>query len=350
MNITFEGTNYTLENLNELEKKYPESKNLLQFIRDWQNNNPMYSFETSGSTGKPKKIIIQRDQIQSSAEATIQYLGLQNQDQVLLCLNPNFIASIMMVARCIINNMDLHVQRPASNPLETLRAEINFASFVPFQIYRMIEDNNIDQLKSIKNILIGGAPLSNSAFEVLASLDTNIYLTYGMTETVSHIALMPVKGSHSDANFQIIPGIEIDQDADLCLKIKGKVTNNQWIQTNDVIEIKNEKEFKWIGRRDDVINSGGIKIHPEQIEKTLQEILSFPFIISWRENEKLGRECIIISENHEISQGQLTLIKEMIENKFSKFHIPKSANSVHQFPRTESGKLKREAIRLLTLN
>lgn len=329
--------------------QHPQFTKLITFILNWQQNKDTFQFQTSGSTGAPKSIDVSRDQIVASVDATTEYLGLKKSETALLCLDPNFVASLMMAARCLVNDMDLIIEKPSSNPLKTLTESVDFASFVPMQIYKMIEDGNIHKLADINNILIGGAPLSAAAFDVLTQIKTNIYVTYGMTETVSHIALMPVKETYQNAYFEVLPGIEIGQDNEGCLNITGTVTNNQKLQTNDIVELIWSDKFRWLGRRDHVINSGGIKIHPEQLEKVIETHLKGEFIISWKANDELGSECLLLTEGFTLSNDQFQEIQKEIETTFSKYHIPKFTLAVDKFERTDSGKIKREGTRLKTL-
>lgn len=350
MKIVFERSEYHLNRLNELLTAYPKASKLIDFIHRWQLNEDTFQFQTSGSTGPPKTIDVSRDQIVASVAATTEFLKLKKSNSTLVCLDPNFVASLMMAARCVVNDMDLIIQTPSSNPLKDLDSPVDFASFVPLQIYKMIEEESIDQLARVENILIGGAPLSSSAFERLSKVDTNIYATYGMTETVSHIALMPIKGDFSEAYYQVLSGIKIGQDDDGCLKVCGAVTNQHWVQTNDIVEVRGHSRFRWLGRRDYVINSGGIKIHPEQLEKLIERCLQSDFIISWKPNPEVGSECILILEGQKMTHDRLSTIQQIVERAFSKHHIPKSTLSVDRFERTTSGKVKREETRKKALD
>ncbi|UXX79328.1 AMP-binding protein [Reichenbachiella carrageenanivorans] len=348
MKIVFQGSEYQLDTLDDLRQRYPEASKLLDFIQDWQQGKPSYEFQTSGSTSSPKVIDVNREQIVASARATGQFLELKKSDQVLCCLDPQFVASLMMAARCLIWNMDLALEKPSANPMTAIKNQIDFASFVPFQVYQMIADNNLHQLENIRNVLIGGAPLTPAAFGTLAQLNTNIYATYGMTETVSHIALMPVKGKYSQAYYHLLPNIVIGQDDEQCLKVSGAVTNHNTLQTNDIVEITG-RTFRWLGRRDHVINSGGIKIHPEQLERKIANLLSSDFFISWQANEKLGNECILITKGAPMAIEKLEEIQKVVTEAFSKHHAPKRAVNVDTFEHTASGKIKREETRIKAL-
>ncbi|SMD38032.1 O-succinylbenzoic acid--CoA ligase [Reichenbachiella faecimaris] len=350
MKIVFERSEYHLDRLSELLTKYPNAAKIVDFINHWQQNARTFQFQTSGSTGTSKSIDVSRTQIVASVQATTEFLGLKKNQSALLCLDPSFVASLMMVARCLVNDMNLILQRPSSTPLKEFDYPIDFASFVPVQIYKMIEDGTIGHLAKIQNILIGGAPLSSMAFETLAKIDTNIYATYGMTETVSHVALMPVKGEYKNAQYEVLPGITLNQDAEECLGILGTVTNHEWLQTNDIVKLTDSNKFQWLGRRDHVINSGGIKIHPEQLEKFIEGYIFTDFIISWKPNDQLGSECMIIAESCQVEKKVLDQIQSIVTQNFSKYHAPKSALFIDEFIRTDSGKVKREATRRKALD
>ncbi|UXP32007.1 AMP-binding protein [Reichenbachiella agarivorans] len=342
MKIIFQNTIYSPDELNQLSKTYLGSQPLCQFISHWLEGHSDFTFQTSGSTGIPKNISVQRRQIEASVHATADFLNLKASDQVLLCLNPQYIASIMMAARALVLDMDLYIQAPSANPLTTLNHTIDFASFVPFQIYQMIQENSILQLEGIKNVLIGGAPLNQETFDILSSLNNNCYLTYGMTETVSHIALMKISGDYQQACYDVLDGIKIGNNDEQCLQIQGVVTNDQWIQTTDVVELISERQFRWLGRADHVINSGGIKIHPEQLEKYLSSLITTgEFFIGGISDSKLNERCVLVTESP-MSPDKFVQIQESVAEHFSKHHVPKAYFHLPTFIKTESGKLKRK--------
>ncbi|RJE72657.1 MULTISPECIES: AMP-binding protein [Reichenbachiella] len=342
MKIHFENTVYSPQEFVQLASTVPSYAALFAFIEGWLSDQKTFHFQSSGSTGKPKKIEIKRRQIETSVFASARALSLSPKDRVLLCLSPAYIASTMMMARALILDMDIYIEKPSANPLHLLDHPIDFASFVPFQIYKMIEDRSFGQLEGIKNILIGGAPLSGEAFDILSSLNTNIYLTYGMTETVSHIALMKVQGKSEDAYYDVIDGVKIGQDEAQCLNISGIITDNQRIQTTDVVQILSPKKFLWLGRADFVINSGGIKIHPEQLEKTIASLLpQTHYFISSVADTQLGSKCVLITETA-ITDALFGQIQALITDQFSKHHSPKEQHTITPFITTESGKLNRK--------
>jgi O-succinylbenzoic acid--CoA ligase len=345
MKIVFDSVNYPLENIGILRKEYPESLPIIRFIERWKVGADDFEMQTSGSSGAPKKISVTRKQILASVEATKHFLNLESNDIILLSLDPQYIASLMMVARALVLDMDILLIRPAANPLKD-SPECDFASFVPFQLYKMIAEGNVGELKSIKNILIGGAPLSQEAFELIAQIDTNIYITYGMTETVSHVALMPVKGQFEEACFRLVAGIEMKLDEHDCINLKGAVTGEKWIETNDVAQRIDTNSFRWLGRRDLIINSGGVKIHPESLEILIHQVLSksdttFNFFISYVDDALLGQKCVLVVEGNGFSEQIFLTIKTAITTSLSKYHVPQLLFLSKKFTMTDSGKIKR---------
>lgn len=344
MKIFYNNESFNLKEIQLIFEKENAYSNLIKFITEWINNQPFYEFKTSGSTGKPKTINVKRSQISSSVMMTKKALGLQSQDTVLICLNPEYIATIMMVARCLILDMNIVFIKTKSNPFKDFQdnIKIDFASFVPFQIENIINNNQLDRLENIKNILIGGVAISRQLREKLKTMNTNIYQSYGMTETVSHIALMNL---HTETNFQVLEGIEIKKDERDCIAIKGNVTDNKWIQTNDIIDLINPKEFKWLGRFDNVINSGGIKIFIEELESFTHEVLQQynfknSFFFYGIKDDKLGEKICLVFEIRKPAKELLDILENRIISNFSKYHLPKKIHAIKSFKRT-SGKIMR---------
>lgn len=345
MKIYINNKEYQLADLESFVSKNSEYLKLMKFIQDWGAGKQIFNFQTSGSTGRPKEISITRTQITSSVLATKKALSLDQNDQVLICLNPEYIATTMMVARCLILDLDIHIIKPSADPFKLINDEIviNFASFVPLQIEAILNNKNANKLEKIRNILIGGAPLSADLINQLSALNTNIYQSYGMTETVSHIALMNLK---TDDFFNTIEGIEVQTDNRQCLAIKGTVTNNIWVQTNDVVELINPTKFRWLGRADNIINSGGVKIFPETLEALVFDLLKQynfqnSFFFYGQKNEKFGEVIGLIFEKDKPNKTILDTLNNSIIKRFSKYHIPKTITTINAFSRTESGKIKR---------
>lgn len=345
MQILFKNQTFTPKQVRKFVNLDESYTKLGQFIEDWVSGSHHFTFHSSGSTGTPKAINITRNQIIASVNATASALSLQPNQTILLCLNPDYIASIMMMARALVLDMDILIIQPCADPLAVIEQKVDFASFVPFQIYQMIESGSISHLNKIKKVLIGGAPLNESGYKQLAQLDTEAYLTYGMTETVSHVALMPIVGDYHQSQYHVLPHIIFGEDEG-CLWVQGEVTNGVKIQTNDVVELTSNGTFKWLGRKDYVINSGGVKIHPELVERVIQTAfdqhqISNAFYLTSKADPKLGEILLLMIESTAEVDSIMRIISEPIQSSFTKYHIPREIIYQQEFERTPSGKIKR---------
>lgn len=312
----------------------PWQKEIYLFIRDWFSEDEFINSKTSGSTGIPKEIKISKSAMKMSAEMTGKFFGLNEGNSALLCMPVNFIAGKMMIVRAIELKLKLFCVEPKSKIDLGFINQIDFAPMTPMQV-----EGSINKISKIKILLIGGAPLSEELRTQLLNLETQIFESYGMTETITHIALKEI----SEEFFTTLKGISISKDERDCLVIKTPYFEEEII-TNDIVEIKEENQFKWLGRFDNVINSGGIKLFPEQIEAKLKPIVREEFIISSLPDNTLGEKLILIIEGIE------TLNFELETLNLSKFEIPKEIYFVKEFPRTESGKIKRNELLNLIKN
>lgn len=302
-------------------------KEIVDFLNEWFSDKDFILSKTSGSTGIPKEIRIPKSAMKMSAELTGEFFGLKKGDTALLCMPVNFIAGKMMIVRAIELKLKLYCIQPKS---EINLSEFPILDFVPMTPMQV--KNSFESLSKIKILLIGGAPVSNELRRQLSKLQIRIFESYGMTETITHIALKEI----SDEWFSILPKVKIRKDNRGCLVIKTPYFEEEII-TNDLVEIKNEIQFKWLGRFDNVINSGGIKLFPEQIEKKLKPFIKEEFIISSIPDEKLGQKLVLIIE----SELPLDLDLGKFAEVLGKFEIPKETYFLEKFPRTESGKIQR---------
>ena len=317
-----------IENISDDEKK------VIKVITAWQDNTPFFELTTSGSTGQPTAIQLHRDQIQYSARSSLAFLDPSRSfKSTLLCINPDFIGGLMVIIRSLIQGMDLTVI-PASSSFEHLPIDKTFdlSSMVPLQLQSLI-DQQSDKLNQFRTILIGGAPLSASYIADLANFPhLQVYQTYGMTETASHIALKNL--SEQETTYRTLGDVQIDIDDRQCLKLMGTITNNQWIQTNDVVHIISDSEFEWLGRADFTINSAGIKIHPEILEEQLSSQIKFPFFVAGIDDDKLGQKAILLIE----SENEVSMDFSAID----RYKRPKEVHYLNQFRYTQSGKINRK--------
>lgn len=306
-----------------LTERYNEHENfVLKIIRKWCSNATFFTHQTSGSTGRPKNIEISREQIEISSRATMNFIDPEGQIKTsLLCLSPLHIGGAMVIYRALIFSHDLTIVEPGSKVFEGFDSEsFDLVSMVPLQFKAL----SPAQLNQFSVVLIGGAPI-----EVTQSVSTaKVYSTFGMTETVSHVALRLI----DEDIFRTTGDTEVDINEAQQLMIRGAITNNKWMVTNDLAEIRSKTEFLWIGRNDFVINTGGIKVNPEIVEQKLSDQMTGDYIITSLPDERLGNKVILISSEP----------KQSIDfGKLSKYERPKSLYFDRKIFKTTNGKLDR---------
>lgn len=320
---------------------------VLNTVRDWERGVKTFIFKTSGSTGEPKSIKIERARMHLSAQATMDFLHLDS-GSCLLCLDPEYIAGKMMIIRSLVRNMDLYALQPSSNPFKDLPEDIStdLCAIVPLQLYNILQnDSTRNKFKRVRNVLIGGADLSDELIKLIRPFPNHIYHTFGMTETVSHIALRRISGDTPDEYFKAVPGVKFRVDDRGCLVIHGEITGNMPFITNDRVELMDHSKFKWLGRIDHVINSGGVKIMVELLEKKIEIILKerqeyIPFFIAGIPDKKLGQKIAIILETgtKKVNKNHL---QKILKNKIDAYEMPKHWRFIPAFIRTASQKMDR---------
>lgn len=334
------------KNFSQQEKFIAQVEN---FSRQWNSGQAEFEFHTSGSTGTPKKLIVSRRQMMSSAEATIQALNLSANQTALVCLDITMIAGAMMMVRAMIAEMTVYITPPTANPLEFLNENdgIDFAAFVPYQLKSIMStQTGVEKLNKLKVFISGGAPLPLSIEEKIRSnITCQAFQTYGMTETVSHIALRSLTKSHSE-EYTVLPGVEINQDARGCLIVTGAATNFKPIITNDLVKIQAKGRFKWLGRVDNVINSGGVKVHAEKVEtaayKALHKMmLTRNVLVLGKNDPKLGQKTILLVEGAAFNTKSFA---DELSSYLNKYEYPKEIIFLDKFPLTLSGKINRQEL------
>ena len=317
--------------------KYSQSisKEINQFLREWFSTDSHILVMTSGSTGNPKNIHLRKDFMINSALATGCYFQLGENTKALCCLPIKFIAGKMMLVRALTLGWDLDVIESTSNPLQEITKQYDFSAMVPLQLR-----NSISKIDQIKTLIVGGGVVSRELKKAIQTIDTNCYATYGMTETITHIAVKKLnKFSQSELEsesvYKTLPDVTISKDKRSCLVIRAPKISNENIITNDVIELISKSEFNWKGRLDHVINSGGVKLHPEEIEQKLSNTIYSRFFVAGIPDEMLGEKCILVieGENYPITKKHFS--------KLSRFEIPKAIFFIPKFIETGSGKIQR---------
>jgi O-succinylbenzoic acid--CoA ligase len=304
-----------------------------KFILEWLDGNDFITVKTSGSTGTPKNIPLQKEHVFNSAEATVTYFDLKENTKALLCLPSEYIAGKMMLVRAMTAGWDLHTVAPDKNPLENIDGEFDFTAMVPYQVFHSLVD-----LHKVKKLIIGGGAVPWKLEKELQKCKTHIFATYGMTETISHIAVRPLNGKEKSTIFSALPKVNFLQTENDCLQIQAPEISEEIVVTNDVVELVSPTSFKFLGRIDNVINTGGVKVHPETVEEKLSLHINQSFFIASEKDEALGERVILIIESKK--QWQLEDYSEAFE-ALSTYEKPKKIYSLPQFIYTETGKIKR---------
>ena len=331
---------------------------LEDFLSEWNNGSDRVLVHTSGSTGKPKPMMVEKKRMLNSARITCDFLGLKPGDSALLCMSLDYIAGKMVVVRSIERHLHLISVPPSGHPLKDVDEEITFAAMVPMQVYNTLQvPEERERLSRIRHLIIGGGAIDAALEQELQSLpgDIAIWSTYGMTETLSHIALRRINGDEASEWYQPFDSVRISQTEEGCLVIDAPQVCAETLVTNDIVEIepyiynKVEKlRFRIKGRKDNVICSGGIKIQIEEVETLLKPHLEKPFMLAKKKDGKFGEIAVLLSEDEDIKKVEAT-VRRLLSDESEKssdhkkytYWIPKEFRYVEHLPLTETGKPKR---------
>lgn len=312
--------------INEIKfDKNPLCEEIGHFLEDFLSDKSTFELKTSGSTGTPKIIALDKQAMRASAQATLSFLNLKKGDTALICLSPTYIAGVMMLVRWLEGDLHLITNSVSSTPLKDIDHTIDFAALVPFQAEASLND-----LHKVKKLILGGAPISKETETRLLGIDSDIYHTYGMTETISHIAMRKL----GESAFKALPDVTLAVDERECLNITAPKIEVHHLQTNDVVQLISNTEFVWQGRADFVINSGGIKFHPEQVEHKIN-IPDRAFFVAGVTDERLGEKMVLLIEGAEEKLPETAFVA------LGKYEKPKEIYFVPSFERTNSGKINR---------
>ena len=343
---------------------------LEDFLSEWNNDSDRVLVHTSGSTGKPKPMMVEKKRMLNSARITCDFLGLKPGDSALLCMSLDYIAGKMVVVRSIERHLHLISVSPSGHPLKDVNKEITFAAMVPMQVYNTLQvPEERARLCRISHLIIGGGAIDEALEQKLKALpgDIAIWSTYGMTETLSHIALRRINGAEASEWYQPFDSVRISQTDEGCLVIDAPQVCAEPLVTNDIVEIesyiynKEEKHdkveklrFRIKGRKDNVICSGGIKIQIEEVEALLKPHLEKPFMIAKKKDEKFGEIAVLLTEDEDLKKVEATIRRLLSgksddSNKSSesanhKYWIPREYLHVDHLPLTETGKPKRSIL------
>ena len=298
-----------------------------EFLLDWFDHKEYIEMKTSGTTGLPKVVKLEKQAMIQSALATGDFFELEPRNKALLCLPVQFVAGKMMLVRSLILGLDLDIVTPSTAPLALNETKYDFVAMVPLQV-----QNSIEALVNVKKLIIGGAKMDSALEAKLLPLKTEIYETYGMTETITHIAAKKL----GENVFTVLPNVKIAQDDRGCLIITVPSISDEPIVTNDLVEVIRENQFIFLGRIDNVVNSGGVKLIPEQIEAKLIEKIDSRFFVTGLPDPVLGEKLVLVIE------GEKQDFAADFFDVLDKFEKPKEIVFVPKFKENENGKLLRK--------
>ena len=323
----------------------------MAFIDEWNNDSAYVEVKTSGSTGEPKRMLVEKRRMLNSARITCDFLGLKPGDTALLCMSTDYIAGKMMVVRSIERGLKLIEVPPCGHPLDIKHLTLNikhsqfsifnfqfdFAAMVPMQVYNSLQvPEEKERLMAIRHLIIGGGAIDEAMEAELRTFPHAVWSTYGMTETLSHIALRRISGPEASEWYMPFPTVKLSTTDEGCLVIDAPEVCAQPLTTNDIVELKSDGRFRIRGRKDNVICSGGIKIQIEEVEQILKKYMRVPYIISKRKDEKFGEIVVLLTE------GDTAEAQTICEQVLPKYHQPKVYLHVNQIPLTETGKPARK--------
>ena len=323
----------------------------MAFIDEWNNDSAYVEVKTSGSTGEPKRMLVEKRRMLNSARITCDFLGLKPGDTALLCMSTDYIAGKMMVVRSIERDLKLIEVEPCGHPLDIKHLTLNikhsqfsifnfqfdFAAMVPMQVYNSLQvPEEKERLMAIRHLIIGGGAIDEAMEAELRTFPHAVWSTYGMTETLSHIALRRISGPEASEWYMPFPTVRLSTTDEGCLVIDAPEVCAQTLTTNDIVELKSDGRFRIRGRKDNVICSGGIKIQIEEVEQILKKYMRVPYIISKRKDEKFGEIVVLLTE------GDTVEAQTICQQVLPKYHQPKVYLHVNQIPLTETGKPARK--------
>lgn len=347
--LLLEGKKYLPEDIKHLSANACETtpsflSDLFHFLADWFDGSPFMTVHTSGSTGTPKVLTVRKEQMMQSARITCEFLHLCAGDAALLCMPLQYIAGKMMVVRALVAGLNLILRTPSGHPMSDVTVPLRFAAMVPLQVYNTLQiPLEKERLCRTDILIIGGGAIDSALESDVRSLPGEVYSTYGMTETLSHIALRRLNGTLASSHYRPFTSVKLSLSQEDTLIINAPLVCDDTLMTNDVVQLYPDGSFVVLGRKDNIINSGGIKIQVELVEDVLKTFITVPFVVTSVPDAKLGEAMVLLIEK----ETGLEEIKNKVVSALSKYQQPKEIHSVPQIPLTGNGKIDRPGCRLL---
>ncbi len=347
--LLLEGKEYAPEDISRLVAEGagncpPALWDLYLFLNEWFDASPIITVHTSGSTGVPKELVVRKDRMMQSARLTCEFLNLQAGDTALLCMNLRYIGAMMMVVRSLVAGLNLVVRPASGHPLSDVEVPLKFAAMVPLQVYNTLRvPAERKRLEHTDILIIGGGAVDDSLEAELKTIPIAAYSTYGMTETLSHIALRRLNGEAASKCYYPFPSVELSLSAENTLIVKAPLICDDVLQTNDIACLCSDGGFTIAGRKDNVINSGGIKIQAEEMENRLQPFIPVPFAVTAVPDPRLGQALtLLIAGKPDIKE-----LENKLQAMLETYYRPKHIFITELIPQTENGKIDRTGCRIL---
>lgn len=347
--LLLQGKEYTAGDISRLvaegaENCPPALWDLYFFLEKWFDASPVIIVHTSGSTGTPKELVVRKDRMMQSARLTCEFLNLQAGDTALLCMNLRYIGAMMVVVRSLVAGLNLIVRPASGHPLSDIEEPLRFAAMVPLQVYNTLRvPEEKARLEQTDILIIGGGAVDDSLEAEMSALPTAVYSTYGMTETLSHIALRRLNGDTASKHYYPFPSVELSLSAESTLVIKAPLICGEVLQTNDIACLYPDGSFTIAGRKDNVINSGGIKIQAEEMEKRLRPFIPVPFVVTSVPDPRLGQALTLLIAG----QVDVRELESKLQTVLDAYHRPRHIFMTESIPQTENGKTDRAGCRIL---
>jgi O-succinylbenzoic acid--CoA ligase len=318
-------------------------KAIYRFLQEWISPAPFIEVKTSGSTGTPKQLRILKVNMIQSALMTGSFFSLKPGDKTLLCLPAEYIAGKMMIVRSFVLGLKLFTVAPSGTPLDSIEERLDFSAMTPLQVHRILSvPDGSKKLENISKLIIGGAEIHPDLLQKTSSLTNEIWQTYGMTETITHVAVRKLNYPGKMENYRALRDVSFILDERNCLLIKAPHLAKGMVTTNDLVELKSKTEFEYLGRYDNIINSGGIKMVPEVIEAKLRRYIHPRFVIAGMPDVVLGQKIALIIEGSRQQDFKLKIVAQ--KAGLSGYEFPRQVLYLKSFPQTENGKISRKEL------
>ncbi len=341
-NLLLDGTVYTKESIIQYIQDHHHKDNttfkstLFCFLKEWFDDSETVTAYTSGSTGAPKSIQVEKSRMMQSACLTCSFLGLKSNDTALLCMPLEYIGGKMLVVRALVLGLNLFIVPPSRRPFKGIDKIFTFAAMTPNQVAFTLEhEKERYYLQQVRHLIIGGSCIDSSLERKLSSFPYAVWSTYGMTETLSHIALRRINGSERSEWYRPFDGINVSLSWQGTLVIEAPSICSEPVITNDIAEINSQGYFRILGRQDNVVISGGVKIQIEQVEEVLQKYIQQPFAVTSVPHPQFGEQLVLLIKGHLVNNV------EHCKEELPIYWYPKQIIEVEEIPQTGTGKIDR---------